>query len=129
MTKIIVFVSGVEGVGADENAAKAKLNENAEREKARGAEQCTKGHENQAGCVAAKMTSLVATMQSLGFSARKLLEESIASDCKAQQGKCGDVTVSDPQCSERITGPGTESKDGGKEAGKEGGKEAGKKKK
>ena len=125
MSKIIVFVESIETTGVDEAAAKAALVERVEKAKGRASEQCIKDHQNQSGCIASKFASLNATMQALPFSSRKLVEESISTDCKAQQGKCLEPVGSDPQCLEKVAAP---EPGQGKEAGKEGGKEAKKKK-
>ena len=129
VTKIIVFVGTLEAKGADEAAAKLELQERAEREKNKASEQCTREHENQSGCVAAKMTSMSAAIQSLTFSARKLIEESIASDCKSQQGKCSESAMSEPRCVEKVEPTKAAGKDAGKEAGKEAAGKDSKKKK
>jgi hypothetical protein len=126
MSKIIVFVEAVEAKGADEAAAKALLHERVERAKVRASERCVQEHQNESGCVAAKFSSLSSTMHSLTFSARKLLEDSIASDCKAQQGICLPSEASEAQCVELAAAAAEAGKEGGKEAG---GKEKDKKKK
>lgn len=112
----MVFAANLEVAGVDEASAKKTLLERAEREKTKASEQCTREHENQSGCVAAKMTSMSSTLQSLNFTSRKLLEESIATDCKAQQGKCGESALSEPQCAEKVVASKTDSKDAGKDA-------------
>lgn len=124
VTKIIVFTSNLEVTGADEADAKRILQERAGPEKVKAAERCKREHENQAGCLAAKMNSLSSTMQGLTFSARKLLEDSIAADCKTQQGKCGEGELSEPQCVEKVVATKADEKPA-KEAG---GKDAKKKK-
>lgn len=125
MSKIIVFVNSVETKGVDEKAAKSLLSERVEKEKVKASEQCARDHENQAGCVASKFNALSSTIQALPFSSRKLLEDSIAADCKAQQGKCLESVAGEPQCSEIISAAAAAE---GKEGGKEGGKESKKKK-
>ncbi len=124
-SKIAVFVDGIEATGIDEAAAKAALADRIEQTKAKASEQCIKDHQNQAGCVASKFASLSATLQALPFSSRKLVEESIASDCKAQQGRCLESISSDAHCVEKISAP---EGAGAKEAAKETGKDAKKKK-
>ena len=125
-TKIMVFASRVEAKGIDEAAAKAALEARAERDKTKAAEQCVREHENQAGCIAAKVNFMATALSSLTFSARKMLEESIAADCKAQQGRCSGPELSEPKCSEIVVATKADAKDSGKDASE---KSAAKKKK
>ncbi|MBN8547743.1 MAG: hypothetical protein J0M12_00360 [Deltaproteobacteria bacterium] len=122
MTKIMVFTTRVEAKGADEAAAKAALMELVEPLKSKAAEQCSHDHENQAGCVAAKINVMSAALHSMTFSSRKLLEDSIASDCKAQQGKCVESVVSEPTCSLIVVAAKPDAKDAAKEEKEKGAK-------
>ena len=126
-TQIPVFIATLEATGIDEAAAKVALSANAERDKAKAMDQCKREHENQAGCIATKLNSAAPIMQTLNFSSRKLLEESIGSDCKAQQGKCVESALSDPVCHEVVSQSAADVKEAGKEAAAK--DEKGKKKK
>lgn len=94
-----VFFTSVEAKGADEAIAKANLNSVLGSEKAEAQVHCKKYHENLSGCIAAKYASMSSTLSTLSFSARKAVEDSVAKDCDAQQGKCS-IEAVDPVCAE-----------------------------
>ncbi len=119
-----VYFGGVEGAGADEVVAKAKLTEESSVLKVKALDACRRDRENLTGCITAKFATSAQALQSLSFSARKALEEAISADCKKSQGSCLDATVSEPACQSAAVAPeGTpEAEDGKKQ-------DAGKKKK
>lgn len=91
-------VTAVASTGADEAEAKAKLEAILPEQKRKAWEACRNDHENVAECMATKYTSMSSVISSLGFEARKSLEQAIASDCSAQQGGCTAVVVSESKC-------------------------------
>lgn len=95
-----VHFSITDAAGDSEEAAKAKLSPLLIAAKARAALACQEEHENQSKCIATKYSAMSTVVNSLSFSARKELEESIISDCKKSQGKCLEASSSDPKCSE-----------------------------
>ena len=110
--------------GADELAAKRALAEPVEREKRRARESCKKEHENLAGCVAGRYSSMEGTLSRMSFSQRRDVEEAVTADCNSKQGSCGEVTATEPQCVEHkpdeasSSSAASESKSGKKDAGK-----------
>lgn len=118
---------------AQETKVKAIYSKEADEPKARGAlerakiaaaqeamEICRARHESFSSCLAAKLDSHSAVLQRLGFSARTKLEEAIELDCKASQGECLGVKVSEPACvapAQPNDAP-ADSKDGGKKEAK-----------
>ena len=92
----------LEARGTDEKEAKAKLQKITDPERIFVLGRCRREHENQSACVATRFTSYSATLQSLSFTARKKLEDSILADCKLAAGTCTGVLVSDPVCTEIV---------------------------
>ncbi len=93
-----VQLRAVEAKGADEEGAKAKLAADILIAKSNGVKECHDRHENSAGCIAAKHTSMANVLQGLGFSAKKALEAAIIEDCKNSSGRCLEVVASEPKC-------------------------------
>lgn len=116
------FFSSVEEKGADEVSAKDALTRKIAREKSRAKEECKREHENLSGCIAAKYAAIASVLSSLGFSARKAVQDAIASDCTSIQGVCSQVVSSEPVCKELAVA-------GGEKSGEEGAKEGEKGKK
>ena len=60
-------------------------------------------------------------MDTLGFSARRSLEEAINTDCRSQAGRCSGVKTNEPRCAEIVAAavptPADDKK--GKDKGKE----------
>lgn len=98
-----VFWARIERRGAEEAAAKSALDEAAAGEKTKALAGCQSDHENLAGCVAGKFTSLAPTLQRLTFSQRKSIEDAVNSDCVARQGKCSTIKVADPVCAQLVS--------------------------
>mgnify|MGYP001321807548 CR=1 FL=1 len=97
----------LESRGVDEPSARAKLKEDLEREQRKARESCGSEHENMTGCVASKYQSLGATLRQMNFSQRKSIEDAIAADCSAKQGRCGQVVSSEVKCEAIVTVAGT----------------------
>ena len=109
----------LEATGADEGAAKAILEDLSIKPREEALARCRQNHENQAACVAARYASYAPTMNTLGFAARKKLEEAIASDCVQSQGSCSAATLGTPTCTEKVVAEETPAKDAkGKDAKK-----------
>lgn len=95
---IKVATGGVQAEGADEAQAKARLAELLPAEQGKAQAICRAEHENLSGCISSKTAAASAVLQSMGFAARKALEESIASDCKSVAGGCKEAVASEPVC-------------------------------
>jgi hypothetical protein len=108
----------VESRGKTEDDAKSSLDEPITREQKRAKEDCQKEHENLAGCVAAKYSSLAPTLERLGFSQRKGVEEAIQNDCQLHQGICKLISLGEIHCSE-IASAKAEGSTGSEGAGKD----------
>ena len=116
-----VFWSRVERKGATEAAAKRTIEEAIVSEKGKALEGCKQDHENLAGCVAGKFSSLASTLQRLSFSQRKSIEDAVNADCFARQGDCSTIKVDEVACSQLVTAASSSSasgKDVGKDAKK-----------
>ncbi len=127
-TEFDVYRQLVVGVGIDEESAKNKLKEAVEAEKSISLAGCKQGHENLAGCIAAKFQSLGDTYQALGFSARKTMEDAISKDCENQQGLCVSASSTDAACVQRFEGAPSPTPEEGGDKKEEKGKAKGKKK-
>ncbi|MCO6429471.1 MAG: hypothetical protein J5J00_01325 [Deltaproteobacteria bacterium] len=119
-----VFWRAVETSGAEEEAVRAKLTEAANQEKLPALEACRREHQNLSGCIASKYQGLAGSFTSLGFSARKALEEAVIQDCTKQQGECLEAVAKEIKCVEKKE----EAPPPDDKAAKDGGKEKGKKK-
>lgn len=100
--ELTVFWALIEQKGKNEedakqNATKQSLSERGAAEKA-----CLNAHENLSGCVAAKYLSLSPSVSTLGFSAKKSVDDAIKEDCAKQQGKCTGSSITEIKCSEII---------------------------
>ena len=95
----------IEAKGKDEADAKSALDEPLTRERKKAKEACQKEHENLAGCIATKYTALGPTLERMGFSQRKGVEDAIQSDCQIHQGTCREVSLGELQCSELAAAP------------------------
>jgi hypothetical protein len=134
--QVVRFVS-VERRGPNERTVKMALQIEVNRQKARAHERCKRDHESFGDCVSTKMSTKVATLNSLSFSARSRVEEALIEECRLQQGRCIAVDSGDPVCRELASSSepaAAESSEGGRDAaakdqagnGKTAGKEAGK---
>ncbi|WKZ57498.1 MAG: hypothetical protein QY326_02205 [Bdellovibrionota bacterium] len=94
-----------EAKGASQEEARQGTLKLLEASQARALESCRSKHENLSGCVAAKMSSNTTLMNSLGFAAKKALQDAIVEDCKHQSGACSLVKIEDPKCSVIETAP------------------------
>lgn len=97
-----VYLAVLEGNGADEPAAKAAVQKESGRQIERVREECRVRHENVGGCIASKFQTNAATIKSLGFQARKALEDALQKDCESQRGICRKVEVTEPVCHEIV---------------------------
>ena len=86
--------------GSDEQAAKAAVQVEADRQRIRASEACKRDHESFGTCVALKMGASSSVLNSLGFSARAELEKALSEECRQQQGTCISVEVTEPKCRE-----------------------------
>ena len=110
----VVRFAGVQRLGFDEAGAKASLQVEVNRQKARAYETCKKEHESLGDCLATKLSTKASTLNSLGFSSRSELEKALAKECSDQQGSCLAVESSEPQCRPISAGKGGEAAAGGK---------------
>ena len=94
----LIRFAGVQRYGLDEAGAKANLQIEANRQKARASEACKRDHESIGDCMATKLSTKSSTLNSLGFSARAELEKALTQECTDQQGVCLSVESSEPQC-------------------------------
>lgn len=94
----IIRFAGVQRYGLDEGGAKANLQIEVNRQKARASEACKRDHESIGDCMATKLSTKSSTLNSLGFSARAELEKALTRECSEQQGVCLSVESSEPQC-------------------------------
>lgn len=109
-----VFWAVIEVKGATEEEAKAAVNKQSFSERASADRACIAQHENLAGCISSKYSSLSSTLSTLSFGARKDMEVAISNDCKSQQGKCLGSTLSEIKCSE-IVAPVEKAEEGAKD--------------
>ena len=96
----VVFFAVVEQRAPSVEDAKRKLAEEVARVKGDAYQRCREAHQNLSGCIAGRFNAHTGVMSSMTFAARKALEEAITTDCKGEQGTCGAVTASEPQCKE-----------------------------
>lgn len=111
----------IERSGTDEAKAKLALNGAVDRAKGEAFEACKKDHEDLASCISNKYSAYGSTLRSLGFGARKALEDAITSDCTAQEGRCLVTSAADPKCEEIVAAEpekGGKNNDKGKDAKK-----------
>ena len=114
-----VFWARLDRRAADEAAGKRLIEEALAVERGKALAGCQADHENLAGCVAGKFSSLAPTLQRLSFTQRKSIEDAVNSDCSARQGKCSTIKVADVVCSELVTASSSSSAAAGKDAGKD----------
>lgn len=79
--------------------AKKALLQRVSAEKANASNRCRHQHENLAGCISTKYTSMASILNALSFAARGELEKAIAEDCGKQTGRCISTSNSEPECS------------------------------
>ncbi|MCB0310811.1 MAG: hypothetical protein KDD42_06235 [Bdellovibrionales bacterium] len=90
----------METVAANEPEARQKLSEKIPNAKSEALQKCRSEHESVAECLATKYSSMTSVINSLGFEARKSVEEAIKSDCSGAQGSCQKVEASEIECAE-----------------------------
>lgn len=93
-----VFFVELRAQGTDEVTTKARLESEILKTKGRAIERCKSQYENFASCLQTKLISSGSVLQTASFSARKTLEEALASDCRKQQGNCKDAKSSEVKC-------------------------------
>ena len=93
-----VYWTSIEKQAATEEAAKEMVHKVSLAERGNAERACSTTHQNLSGCIASKYSSLSSSVNSLGFAARKSIEEAIDADCKLQQGKCSGSVVSEINC-------------------------------
>ncbi len=96
-----VFWASIEKKGTTEEESQQKVNKSALNERASAERSCLANHENMAGCIAGKFSSLAPSVSTLSFSAKKAVEDAISVDCQKQQGKCSGSTVGEIKCIEK----------------------------
>lgn len=109
-----VYLEVVEARDSDEAKTKFALQKTSARYLEKAREICRERHENVGGCVSSKFEASATTLRSLGFSARKALEDALRSDCEGQKGRCKKVESTEPTCAEIIVPtptPAAEAKD------------------
>lgn len=119
-TEVTTPWGAVEALGTDEEGAKRELGTVITQAKLRSLAACREAHENLSDCIGTRYAKNATTLQSLPFSARKSLEDSITTDCKGQVGACLDTQLGEPVCTEVLRG--AEGASGEKEGEKAGGK-------
>lgn len=82
----------------NEADAKKALLQRVSAERANASNRCRHEHENLAGCISTKYTSMASILNALSFAARGELEKAIAEDCGKQTGRCVSTTSSEPEC-------------------------------
>ena len=115
-----VFWRVVEKGGASEEEAKARVAEFAKQEQSNALAACRASHQNLAGCISTKYASMSPTLTSLGFTARKSLEEAIEKDCRSVQGECLDAPIGEIKCVAPKAEEGKEGEKGGDKGAKDG---------
>jgi len=112
--------------GATEEAAKATLQPLVDRNTKEARGQCSQLHENLSGCMSARYIALSTAYSTLGFQARKQMDEAIRSDCEKGQGQCVGVEVEEIKCASLESADGAEAAAGGddKKAGEKGAEKA-----
>jgi hypothetical protein len=98
----VVRLMAIERGGPDEQAAKAAVQVDGDRQKIRASEACKRDHESFGTCVALKMGARSSVLNSLSFSARAELEKALSEECRQQQGTCISVEVTEPKCREIV---------------------------
>lgn len=83
-----------------EDAAKKMIEEVSATKQSDMRAECERMHQNLADCVATKLSAKEGLFPFLSFTARKSLEESIASDCSRMQGTCLPPEPVESQCVE-----------------------------
>lgn len=78
--------------------AKKALLQRVSAERATASNRCRHEHENLAGCISTKYTSMASILNALSFSARGELEKAIAEDCGKQTGRCTSTSNTEPEC-------------------------------
>ncbi len=96
------FWARVEVKGKDEAQSKGALGERVVAEQAAAMRECRKQHENLAGCIGSKYYAMGSVLNTLGFTARKNLEDAIRSDCEKRQGKCLGASAGEAKCQEIV---------------------------
>lgn len=120
-----IYLQIAEARGENEAKAKAALQKASTRQLEKMREECRERHENIGGCIGSKYEKSAAVLRTLGFAARKALEEALQSDCEAQRGRCKKVEATEPVCAEIVVpGAVTPAEGDGKDAGKDDKKKA-----
>ena len=101
----------VQAKGADEKAAKDALGGGLDRERNQAQQGCRERHEDLAGCIAGKLSALRPAMSVMGYSERKSIESAVTGDCSGRQGKCGEVILGEPKCTELASASGAQAAD------------------
>ncbi len=98
----VVFWKAVEAKGEDQEKAKRAVELAASPEKEKAREACAVAHERPSACIAAKFSSNAQVYGTMGFGARKAIEEAITKECANSQGVCTEVTVAEVACEELV---------------------------
>ncbi|MCB9029561.1 MAG: hypothetical protein H6619_00785 [Deltaproteobacteria bacterium] len=123
------FWKTVTATAADEAGTKAALDDAVSFEKGLAIAKCRKDHENLSGCIAQRYQSIGSTYESMGFKARKTLDEAIINDCQKKQGYCLEPKASNPICKDLSPAPAETEGEGGGDDEKDSKKDKKKKKK
>jgi hypothetical protein len=95
---LVTFWATAEKRGDTEDSTRDMLGKTIDRERVQAAEACIRRHQNMSGCISSKIAAYGELMQGMTFSARKKIEDSIATDCEKDLGFCKGVEVSDIAC-------------------------------
>jgi len=82
------FFREVVATAETKEAAVAKLTTELTQAELEAVTHCRQAHENKAACIHAKLNQAAATINALGFQARRVLNESIENDCALSFGTC-----------------------------------------
>lgn len=70
-------------------------------EKAKAEKECIRQYTRISSCISAKMLNQGASLKSLDFSARRMVEEAIKKECEGKVGQCLDALHSEVLCVEK----------------------------
>ncbi|MCC6933112.1 MAG: hypothetical protein IT292_07645 [Deltaproteobacteria bacterium] len=113
------FYQRIFDLEASEQAAKDRFNKNLPTYQAQAMKRCEEKHQSMARCLANNFKAIQTDMQAMDFEARKLLRESVTTDCQNVYGRCTATRTGEITCSKDETTAGAKSGDDkGKDAKK-----------
>ena len=90
----------LEKKGGAEAEVKKSIEADIKRETEKASNTCKRKHENIAGCISSKYSSMQNVISEMSFTARRSLEEAMTEDCKQSQGKCMGASAKEIHCEE-----------------------------